>query len=514
MTDEKKDRDSMHGNKGSINDCVQRHSPSENTTPGEDSRDDDRDRAGTATPGEEPWVATQRPAVPEINIDEEAEMRVVKGLLGHGDWASLREHMVNWPIAEIADFLSELDKPERVLLFRVLPRDVAAEVFSYFEAFEQDELLRELTDEETRHIMSDLAPDDRTELLEELPAQITTRLFDLLRPEDLKEARWLLGYPEKSIGRLMTPDYVAVLPDWTVERALVHVRNRGKDSETVNMVYVKDSQGMLLGAVSLRQLVLDDPSTAVKDIMRTSTVSVRAFDDRIRATELMERYGLWVLPVIDSQGALIGIVTGDDVFEVAREETTEDFHKGAGVAPIKVSLNDASPFLLYRNRIVWLMALVVVYLFSGRIMASFEETIATAVSLVFFLPLIIDCAGNAGSQSAVLMVRAIGVGDVTAADWVEVFAKELGVSVILGAIMGLTVSLVGAVSVGPDIGVVVGLTMLITVVATCLLGAMIPFVLNKLGWDPASASSPLVTSIADIFGVLIYFFTAKWYLGI
>lgn len=450
----------------------------------------------------------------EAMFNESMEMKVVKDMIGHRDWVSLRKHVVKWPIAEIADFLSELDKPDRVLLFRVLPRYVATEVFSYLEAFEQDELLKELTDEETRHIIANLAPDDRTELLEELPAQITTRLFDLLRPEDLKEARWLLGYPEKSIGRLMTPDYVAVLPDWTVEQALIYVRKRGKDSETVNMVYVKDNQGMLLGAVSLRQLVLDSPATLIKDIMRTSTVSVKAFDDRLKAAELMERYGLWVLPVIDSQGALVGIVTGDDVFEVAREETTEDFHKGAGVAPIRVSLNDASPMLLYKNRIVWLLALVTVYLLSGRIMASFEETIATAVSLVFFLPLIIDCAGNAGSQSAVLMVRAIGVGDVTASDWGEVLIRELGVSAMLGAIMGITVSVVGAASVGLDVAVVVGLTMLITVVITCLLGAMIPFLLSKIGWDPASASSPLVTSIADIFGVLIYFFTAKWYLGV
>lgn len=448
------------------------------------------------------------------NNTREESMAFVMGLIDKRDWALLREHISRWPVAEIADLLSELNKPDRVLLFRVLSRNAATEVFSYLETAEQDELLRELTDEETRHIMANLAPDDRTELLEELPAQVTTRLLDLLRPEDLSEARWLLGYPEKSIGRLMTPDYVAVLPDWTVGQALEHVRKWGKDSETVNMVYVKDIKGTLIGAVSLRQLVLDSPGTKVKDIMRSSTVSVMAFDDQARASEIMERYGLWVLPVTDSQGALVGIVTGDDVLELVREETTEDFHKGAGVAPIKVSLKDASPLLLYKNRIGWLLALVLVYLLSGRIMASFEDTIAQAVSLVFFLPLIIDSAGNAGSQSAVLMVRAIGVGDVTAMDWAEVLLRELGVSAILGAVMGLTVSVVGAVSVGIEVGVVVGLTMLITVVMTCLLGSMIPFLLNKFGWDPASASSPMVTSIADVLGVLIYFLIARWYLGI
>jgi len=449
-----------------------------------------------------------------IPVGEAVEMGVIKSLINARNWDGLRDYLVeNLPIAEIADLLSDLDKGDRVLVFRVLPREIAAEVFAYLEPFEQDDLLRDLTDEEARHIMANLAPDDRTELLEELPAQVTARLLEQLSPEDLEEVRWLLGYPEKSVGRLMTPDYLSVPPDWTVGQALDHVRQWGRDSETASIIYVVDSAGKLIGAVSLRQLVLETPESKIGDIMKTSVISVNAFDDRRKAYELMQRYGLWVLPVTDSEGVLLGIVTGDDVLEVATERITEDFHKSAGVSPIRVSLADASPLVLYRSRVLWLVLLSLMYLLSGGVMSSFEGAIASTISLVFFLPLILDCAGNAGSQSAVLVVRDIGVGDVTFHDWSKVFVRELAVSSIIGLIVGALVMGVGTVSQGVDIGVVVGIAMFFSVVTVSCLGAMVPFALMKLGWDPASASSPLVASIADILGVIIYFFTAKVYLG-
>jgi len=449
-----------------------------------------------------------------IPVGEAVEMGVIKSLINARNWDGLRDYLVeNLPIAEIADLLSDLDKGDRVLVFRVLPREIAAEVFAYLEPFEQDDLLRDLTDEEARHIMANLAPDDRTELLEELPAQVTARLLEQLSPEDLEEVRWLLGYPEKSVGRLMTPDYLSVPPDWTVGQALDHVRRWGRDSETASIIYVVDSAGKLIGAVSLRQLVLETPESKIGDIMKTSVISVNAFDDRRKAYELMQRYGLWVLPVTDSEGVLLGIVTGDDVLEVATERITEDFHKSAGVSPIRVSLADASPLVLYRSRVLWLVLLSLMYLLSGGVMSSFEGAIASTISLVFFLPLILDCAGNAGSQSAVLVLRDIGVGDVTFHDWPKVFVRELAVSSIIGLIVGALVMGVGTVSQGFDIGVVVGIAMFFSVVTVSCLGVVVPFALMKFGWDPASASSPLVASIADVLGVIIYFFTAKVYLG-
>lgn len=438
----------------------------------------------------------------------------LQDLISTRNWPRIRELMAGWHIPEIADVLAELDKTGRALLFRSLPRETAAEVFSYLDFPEQELLLRDLTAEETRNLIADLAPDDRAELLGELPAEVTPRLLSLLSPEDLKETREILGYPQESVGRLMTPDYVRILPEWTVHQALDHVRKTGEDSETIASVYVVDSALRLIGVVSLRQLVLGDPECEVSKIMRSPAISLSAFDDHETAAATMERYDASVLPVLDSKGALVGIVTSDDVFEAAQDATTEDFHKGAAVAPLKVGLKDASAGLLYRNRIKWLLGLVLVYLASGGIMARFDEVISSTISLVFFLPLLIDSAGNAGSQSAVLVVRALAMEEIDLEDWGRVVLRELGVALVLGLTMGLTVWAVGAGKTGLDIAFVVALTMVINVVLMCVVGACTPLFISRLGHDPAVASSPLVTSIADILGVLIYFSIATWYLKI
>lgn len=441
-------------------------------------------------------------------------MPEVKDMLEKKDWARLRQSMTKWPIADVAELLIELDKPERVMLFRSLPRMLAAEVFAYFESYEQDALLRELTDEETRHLLDDMAPDDRTSLLEELPGEVTQRLLSFLSGDDLRQARLLLGYPEESIGRLMTPDYVSVQPEWTIGQAMQEVRRKGRDSETINALYVIDGASRLVGAVTLRQMVLGNPSDKLRGIMRSPAISISAFEDREKAAGLMQRYDLSVLPVVDSQGMLVGIVTADDVFEVAKDETTEDFHKAAGVAPLHVSLKDAPPRLLYRSRIVWLLALVSIYLISGKIMSRYEDTIAKVVPLVFFLPLIIDSAGNAGSQSATLMVRAMAMGDVEPGDWLKVFLRETALALALGVTMGTAVWAVASYRTGIQIGIIAGGSMVIVVLVACLVGVLIPFGLTKFGLDPAAASSPFVTSVADILGVLVYFSLAKWVLGI
>lgn len=438
----------------------------------------------------------------------------VRGLIDKRNWAALRDVTSKWPVAEVADLILDLPKAERVLLFRALPRQLAAEVFAYFETYDQDALLSELTDEETRHLLANLAPDDRTSLLEELPAQVTQRLLTFLSPGDLKEARQLLGYPEESVGRLMTPDYVTIRPEWDAARAMEHVRKAGRDRETVDVLYVTDPSSKLIGVVSLRQLVLGNPRDSVRGIMRSPAVSASAFMDREEASKIMERYDLSVLPVLDSDGLLVGIVTGDDVFEVLQEEATEDFHKQAAMEPLGVGFLEARFGRLYKSRIVWLLGLVLVYLLSGTIMSRFQETISHVVALVFFLPLIIDCAGNAGSQSATLMVRALAMGDVETGDWSRVLLREVGVALMLSVTMSATVWAIGTLRAEMGVAIVSSLSLLIVVTASCLIGAAIPFVLDRLGWDPAAASSPLVTSIADIMGVLVYFSVATWYLGI
>ena len=437
----------------------------------------------------------------------------VLALIERRDWGALRDALAVWPAPEVGDLLLHLRKPDRVLLFRVLPRDLAEDVFAFLKTDQKNALLADLTDEETRHLLAALPPDDRTQILSELPGQVTQRLLNLLNPQDLREARQLLGYPEESVGRLMTPDYVAIRPEWSVDQALAHIRRHGHDSETINRVYVVDRQWRLLDDIELRRLILADPDTPVEEIMDHSFVNLSAFADREEAVRLIRRYDQVALPVLDSNGVLVGIVTVDDLLDVAEAEVTEDFHKVGSVGPIRMSLLEASVGFLYRRRIGWLLALVVMNIFSGAGIAYFEDTITATIALVFFLPLLIDSAGNAGSQSATLMVRAMATGDVKTRDWLRMAGKELGVAAALALTMAAAVSVVGIFRGGVEVGIVVALTMAIIVVVGSLVGMSLPFLLTRLRLDPATASAPLVTSIADISGVLIYFSIASWILG-
>ncbi|MEW5745396.1 MAG: magnesium transporter [Nitrospirota bacterium] len=437
----------------------------------------------------------------------------IKELIEQRKWTDLREILVGYPAPDITALLRDLEKPERVLLFRLLPRQLSSEVFSYMDAADKDSLLKDLTDEETRHILSNLSPDDRTDLLSELPGQATQRLLNLLSYEDLREARQLLGYPEESVGRLMTPDYVAVRPDWTIEQALEHIRSRGKRSETVNVIYVTDASWTLLDSLELGRFILAPPSATVQQIMDYSFVSIAAFEDREEAVRMIQHYDLYALPVVDSQGVLLGIVTVDDVLDVAQKETTEDFHKAAAVAPLKTSYRESNIWSLYRKRIGWLAGLVLVNLVSAGVIAAYEETLAASIALAFFIPLLIASGGNAGAQSATLMIRAIATGDVTMKHWLWAVGREVGIGVILGITMGLAAWAIGFVRGGVEIAAVVALSMVAIVAVTNLIGVVLPFLLVQLRLDPAVASNPLITSVADVAGLLIYFSVATRILG-
>ncbi|MEX2571534.1 MAG: magnesium transporter [Gemmatimonadota bacterium] len=438
----------------------------------------------------------------------------IEELIRRKDWSRLRESLAVWPAPELTDLLLSLPKEERVLFFRALPRDLAADVFSHVVPADQDDLLRDLSDEETRNLLADLHPDDRTHLLEELPGQVTQRLLNLLDASDLREARWLLGYPEESVGRLMTPDYVAVRQDWTVEQALRHIRRAGKRSETVNRIYVVDRDWRLVDDIELRRFILAEPDTRVAEIMDESYASVSAFAQREEAVRVIRKYDQVALPVLDSAGVLVGIVTVDDLLDVAEEEATDDFHRVGSVGPIHTSLLDTPLNVLYRRRIGWLLVLIVVNIFSGAIIAHYSDTMSAAVALVVFLPLLIGSSGNAGAQSATLMVRAMATGDVTKADWLYLLGRELGVGAGLGLTMAAVVSVPGLLHGGQQVAVIVAGTMVMVVLFGSLIGMSLPFLLDRLNLDPATASAPLVTSIADIAGVLVYLSFATWYLGI
>ncbi|CAN5747456.1 magnesium transporter [soil metagenome] len=436
----------------------------------------------------------------------------IEQLIASRRWSELREALEDWEAPELADLLMDVEKADRVLLFRALPRLLSAEVFSYMEFQEQDELLRDLTDSETRALLANLAPDDRTVLLDELPGQVTQRLLNLLSPEDMREARMLLGYPEESVGRLMTPDYVAVRPEWTIDAALDHIRRHGKRSETINRIYVIDSSWRLVDDLDLRRFILAKSQETVESIMDHSFVSVSAFADREEAVRLIGRYDLVALPVVDSEGVLVGIVTVDDVLDVAEEEATEDFHRVGSVEPLRMGYWEATLWTLYRTRIGWLSGLVLVNLVSGGVLAAFEETLTSVVALAFFIPLIIATGGNAGMQSATIIIRGISTGDVNLAQWGHAFLREAGIGVFLGLTLGVLTAVLGIARGGLDLGLVVFLTMISMLMVTNLLGMSLPFIFGRLGIDPAVASGPLVTSVADIIGLLIYFSIATWLL--
>jgi len=445
------------------------------------------------------------PTFIESAAEEESPLEEIRSLLHSNNLRKLQAELKKWLPMEVAQFFEELTPPERVLLFRALPRGQAAAVFSHLTYELQDTFLHELTERETSYLLEDLSPDDRTALLEELPANVTQKLLRLLKPEDLAIARKLLGYPEDSVGRIMTPDYIDIKPDMTVEEALKDIREKGQDTETVNIIYVTDEEGKLQDELRLRRLILADPQAKVSSLMNYKVFSLSAHDDQETAVQMIQHYDMFALPVTDSEEVLIGIVTADDLFDVAEEEVTEDFHKGAAVTPLDMPYSQASASFLVKKRIGWLTILIFVNLISAWIISIYEEYLIAFIQLAFFMPLLIASGGNAGAQSATLMVRAISTGDIRPSQWFRAFRKEMGVGLALGTGVGLVTYLLGFHRGGPEISMVVGLSMVSIIFIANLLGVVLPFILTRFKLDPATASSPLITSIMDAIGVFIYF---------
>ena len=426
-------------------------------------------------------------------------------LLHAGRLNELHTFIAQQPAPEIADLLTAIAHQDRVLLFRVLPRQLAGDVFSLLEPPFQNRLLEELAHEEIRQVLAGLSPDDRTALFEELPAQVTQGLLGHLSEKDRKQTLALLSYPEDSVGRLMTDRYVKVRPEWTVGQALEHLRKTGIDSETMTMIYITNDKGRLTDDLRLRKLLLADPSVQVSDLLDGHFVCLRSLQDREEAVQVFRKYDLYALPVVDADGILLGIVTVDDILDVAEEEVTEDFHKLATVQPLQVSLKQATVNLLFRKRIGWLLTLIVVNIFTGMGIRVFEGTILKLAALVALLPLLLGSGGNAGAQTATMVVRAIATGEIGRGDWWRLFLREVGVSLSIGLIMAVAAFALGWLLGSVQVGIIVAISMVSIVAVGSLTGVLLPMALNRLHFDPATASVPLITSVADILGVLIYF---------
>lgn len=446
-----------------------------------------------------------------ITYDEKDLLKLIK----KKEWKTLRNAIHEFDTIQIVDIIERSNEFESIVLFRFLGREQAKDVFQELSFDKQEEVIEGLAQHASKvaDLLNDMEPDDRTAFLEELQGNITQRLMQLLTPENRETTKKLLGYPEDSIGRLMTPEYVAVKPQFTVQQTIDHIRQFGHDSETLNVIYVVDNNWKLLDDIRMREIILASPEQKIEELIDRKFVSLSAFDDQETAIAVFKDHNRVALPVVDTDGVLLGILTVDDVFDIAEEEDTEDFHKFGAVTDAIVSPLQAAIGHLYKKRAFWLMALVFVNIFSGAVIASFENVLESMISLVFFLPLLIDSGGNAGSQSATLMIRAMAMGDVQSKDWIKLLGKEFLVSLLLGLTMALGVSLVASFR-APEIILVLAITMTLIVIVGSIIGMLLPFIFTKLKVDPATASAPLITTISDISGVFIYFTVASKVLGI
>ena len=429
-------------------------------------------------------------------------------------WIELKNSLNEYDSIQLTQLIEESSENDQIILFRLLNRSQAKEVFQLLSYENQEQIIEGLAQnsQELSDLLNDLEPDDRTAFFEELPGQVTQQLIQCLSPDERTIAIQLMGYPEDSIGRLMTPEYVAIKPQNTVGQTFEHIRKFGRDSETLIVIYFVENDWKLVYDIRIKELLLASPQQKIEELMDRRFIALNAMDDQESAIKTFRDYDRVALPVINAEGTLIGIVSVDDMMDVVEEESTEDFHKfGSFQSAIANPLTERIG-ALYKNRIVWLVALVFMNVFSGAILSSFEHVIQTVVSLVFFLPLLIDSGGNAGSQSATLMIRSLAIGDVKVGDWYRLIGKEILVALLLGVTMAVAVAAVASFR-APEIILVVAITMVLTVLNGSLIGLLLPFAFTKLKLDPATASAPLITSIADISGVVIYFSVASWYFG-
>jgi len=448
-----------------------------------------------------------------VSVGEE-----LREIIHQQNWQLLRDRLRELNPSDVSDLIIALPAEEEPFVFRALSKEQAAEVFSYLPPPHQEELISALTNEQVRSVLQSMRPDDRTRLLEEMPAEVTRRLLTTLSPDDLKNVRWLLGYPEDTAGRYMTPKYVTIDPQMTASQALEHIRRTGRGMETINVVYIVDSKGKLMEDIRLASLVLADPESKVIDIQDPPMVKLLASDDREEVLKAFERYDRLALPVTDADGHMLGIITVDDILDVAEQEATEDMQKLGGMEALEAPYLNVGVWSMIRKRAGWLSALFLGEMLTATAMTYFEGEIARAVVLALFVPLIISSGGNSGSQATSLIIRALALRELRLRDWFRVFRREIISGMSLGALLGA----IGFIRIvlwekvhftdyGPHyllVGFTVWIALLGVVTFGTLAGSMLPFILRRLGFDPATSSAPFVATLVDVTGLCIYFSVA------
>ena len=451
---------------------------------------------------------------------EEQVVDEVVGLIERKDKEQLKVYLDDLNISDVEHLIDEL--PEYAVKFiDTLSIKRAVNVFRILDFPTQEKIIKKLPGEKLAELINLLPPDDRTSLFSELKGDAVTSLIKLLPAKDRVEALSLLGYKEDSVGRLMTPDYVAVKKDWTVSRVLAHIRKFGKDSETIDVIYVIDDHGILLDDIRIREILLADPEVSILDLTDNRSIALNANDPQEEAINVFRMNNRVALPVTDDNNVLLGIVTVDDILWIANEEYTEDMHKIGGTQALDEPYLDMPIFGLFKRRIGWLVVLFLGEMLTATAMAHFEGDIAKAVILAMFVPLIISSGGNSGSQASTLIIQAMALGEITISDWWRVMRREI----ISGLMLGIVLGSIGFLRIfvwtlfsdiyGPHwalIGLTVGVALVGVVLWGSLAGSMLPLLLKKLGADPATSSAPFVATLVDVTGLIIYFSVAVMFL--
>lgn len=436
-------------------------------------------------------------------------------LIEDKEWWKLKSLLREVPAVDIAEWLEDLNADEALVVFRLLVNEKAADVFSYLSNTKGTELLDIFSKRQLSDVMTNLEPDEQVAFLEELPGRLTFKVLASLDPERKKEVQRLLGYPEESIGRIMTTKFIRIRSEWPVQKSLKHLRIFGKLVESLNVIYVVDEEGRLIDDLRLTDLVLADPDQKIADIMDSQFVAVTAFEDREEAVKMLSKYDLVALPVVDSRGILIGKVTVDDIIDVAEEEATEDMLLMGGMDALDDRYSRTDIPEMVKKRVGWLIILFLGQMLTVTALATFESALAAAAVLAFFIPMIISSGGNSGSQAATLIIRSLSIGDLDLSDWKKVLGRELLSGLLLGSIVGI----MGTAVIGAwlymrgepaDLNMLmqaltVGTSLVGVIIFGNLAGAMLPFLMTKIKLDPAVTSAPFVATLVDVTGILIYF---------
>jgi magnesium transporter len=437
-------------------------------------------------------------------------------LIEQGKYLEARNEICSLNVVDAANLFEEIDQKHILLVFRILPKDFSSEIFSHMSFDLQKHVIDSMTDEEAINIFDDLFLDDAVDLLEEMPANVVKRILKNTDEDMRVLINQFLNYPADSAGSLMTIEYVDLKKEMTVKQALQYIKEIGIDKRTINTCYVMDNSRILEGVISLRKLILSDESVIVKDIMETDVMSINTHDDQEDVAALFRKYNYYVMPVVDKEYRLVGIITVDDVLDVIDQEATEDLQKMAATMPSETEYLKTSNWRLALNRIPWLLILMISATFTGGVILRYESALQSVIILAAFIPMLMDTGGNAGSQSSTLIIRGLALGEIKTSDTLRVMGKEFCVSSIAGIVLALVnfLRIYFIENAGLLIAITVSVTLYITVVVAKIVGGTLPIAAKKLKLDPAIMAGPLITTIVDAVALIIYFNLATWLLGI